>query len=90
MRHRRRYQPNTVRLVPPGASFGICPECGKHSYTSKQQAKRSARVLYPESRMRVYECGGMWHMTSQDAEATAGQRARAAERAAAEPGREAG
>jgi hypothetical protein len=77
----RRYRPNATLFVPPAVSLGICPACGKRSYGSKQLAKQAARVLYPEARMRVYSCGRVWHMTSQDAETVAAQRARAAQRA---------
>ena len=52
-------------------AFATCPVCGKRGYNSKQEAKGAAKLLYPGSRMRVYECGTLWHMTSQDAETTA-------------------
>lgn len=58
--------------------FGIpsfrCPACGKVSYLSRRDARRSARVLYPGRRMRTYRHLGRWHLTSQDAQTTAARR----------------
>ena len=62
-----------ARPVPPAAFLETC-QCGKRTHTSKTQAKRAARVLYPGARMRLYRCGGGWHMTSQDAGTTARRR----------------
>ena len=60
------------RLSKAGAyAFATCGDCGKHGYVSKQQAKQAARSLYPGTRMRVYRCGTLWHMTSHDAAAAA-------------------
>lgn len=46
-------------------SFGACPVCGKQMYASKKAAKVNARRLFPGVLMRVYQCGGTWHFTSQ-------------------------
>lgn len=51
-------------------AVATCETCGKRAYATKATAKRSARVLYPEQRMRVYPCGPWWHLTSQDAART--------------------
>ena len=48
-----------------------CPGCGKRAYASKQEAKRGSARIYPGVRMRFYQCGPWWHMTSQDAATTA-------------------
>lgn len=45
--------------------LGTCPVCGKKRYSSRQAAKRDARRLFPGDRMRVYQCGTSWHITSQ-------------------------
>lgn len=33
-----------------------CATCGKRPYTSKKDAKRTARALYPGQHMQVYPC----------------------------------
>ena len=43
----------------------MCDECGKHGYTSKEQAKIISRQLHPGEQLRVYKCGPWWHLTSQ-------------------------
>ena len=57
----RRYRlPDVMRR-----SIGVCSVCGKQMYLSKKDAKADARRLYPGDLMRVYQCGEMWHITSQ-------------------------
>lgn len=53
-----------------------CPACGKVSYLSRADARRSARVLYPGRRMRAYRHLGRWHLTSQDAQTVTARRDR--------------
>lgn len=85
-RPRRNYRPDIARRTRDISrhGFATCADCGKRAFTSKTAAKRGARVLYPESRMRVYRCGEWWHLTSQDAARAAEMRGRAAGRP--EPG----
>jgi hypothetical protein len=47
-----------------------CPECGKLRFPSKKKARAWARTRFPGRPVRVYECTGMWHFTSQDTETT--------------------
>jgi len=55
-----------------------CAACGKKCYPSRKMARAVARVLFPGRRMRAYECGGEFHVTSQDADAAElGRRQRA-------------
>jgi hypothetical protein len=48
--------------------------CGKIRYTSKAAAKAAARQMRGRgkggNRMRAYQCGGFWHLTSQSTTAT--------------------
>ena len=44
-----------------------CAACGKRGYASRDQAEKAARLLHPGERMRAYQCGPLWHLTSQDA-----------------------
>jgi hypothetical protein len=45
-----------------------CADCGKKCYPSRKMARAVARILFPGQRMRAYECGGAFHVTSQDAD----------------------
>jgi hypothetical protein len=77
---RRRTVPSAVPLKDLDYGrpnhLATCPDCGKRGYISKRAAKQAAGVLYPGTRMRVYRCGDMWHMTSFDAAAIASLRER--------------
>jgi hypothetical protein len=66
-RHRKNHHPSAPAHRPADA-IGICPDCGKRRYRSKRAAREFARVTFPGARMRTYECGDFWHVTSQDAE----------------------
>lgn len=72
--------PQSARLNPAKVSAPVarCPACGKWGYCSRQVVKRAAVRIYPGSRMRFYQCGPLWHMTSQDAETAAQHRERQA------------
>lgn len=42
---------------------GVCPTCGKRSYTDKARAKRAARQMRGRlGRLQVYPCGAYWHL----------------------------
>ena len=58
-------------------SYFACPACGKRAYDTRTVAKRAAKALYPDRRMRAYRCRGApwWHITSDDAARAAEQRA---------------
>jgi hypothetical protein len=59
---------NASRSARSVSLFGaICPACGKRGYASRQAAKQGAVRIYPGARMRVYQCGSLWHLTSADA-----------------------
>ncbi len=81
-RPRDRTKPRST-LSPAGRRQPVttCPECGKKAFTSKENAKAAATVLYPGRKMRTYNCHGTswWHMTSQDAARTTEMRDRAAQ-----------
>jgi hypothetical protein len=51
-------------------SHGTCHDCGKVRYASRTKARHAGRVLYPGTRMRAYECGTWWHLTSASAKKT--------------------
>src|SRR6266700_1900629 len=50
---------NTARL-----NVGRCAECGKTRYPSRAAARKAARMVSPGRRLRLYQCGDYWHMTS--------------------------
>jgi hypothetical protein len=50
---------NAARL-----NTGRCPQCGKNRYPSRAAARKAARILSPGRRLRVYQCGEYWHLTS--------------------------
>jgi uncharacterized OB-fold protein len=50
---------NTARL-----NAGQCAECGKSRYPSRAAARKAARMVSPGRRLRVYQCGDYWHLTS--------------------------
>jgi hypothetical protein len=67
-------KPSAGEKAPRRTEFmpaATCPDCGKRAYASKQEAKRGAARIYPGVRMRFYQCGQWWHMTSQGAATTA-------------------
>jgi hypothetical protein len=43
---------------------GRCPRCGKNRYPSRAAARKAARMVSPGRRLRVYQCGEYWHLTS--------------------------
>lgn len=46
----------------PGARHhGNCPDCGKHRFATRRDAKRAARYLHPDDSMRAYRCGDFYH-----------------------------
>lgn len=47
---------------PRNLAVGICPVCGKRSYTSRRAARRAARALHPAAVLRAYRCGQHWHV----------------------------
>lgn len=56
----RRQKRNTDGVIPPGR----CHACGKVSYSSRKQAKATARRAHPAEKMDTYECSdnpGAWH-----------------------------
>lgn len=78
---RKHYRPDIARRTRDISRFGLatCADCGKRAFVSKRAAKRSAAVTFPGQRMRVYQCGEWWHLTSQDAARTAEMRERVRE-----------
>lgn len=43
-------------------TIGTCPDCGKKRFSSRQDAKRAARRLFPGTCLRPYQCGQFWHI----------------------------
>jgi hypothetical protein len=41
--------------------IGTCPDCGKHRFQTRADAKRAAKQLFPGEKLRVYPCGGYYH-----------------------------
>lgn len=41
--------------------MGRCA-CGKLRYLSRADAKRAARALHPDTALRPYICGPVWHI----------------------------
>lgn len=60
-----------------GTSANVCPRCGlsKQSFATRRKAKDVARLVEGK-KLRVYQCGPYWHLTSAPAEAVARGRAR--------------
>lgn len=48
-------------IRPGQLAFARCPACGKSCYYSRTDAKRAARLLFPEDALRAYQCGTWWH-----------------------------
>lgn len=67
----------TAEFPGQDAPIGTCPDCGKRAYETRPQAERTARRVYPNQTMRVYQCGRWWHLTSQNAETVQWYRATA-------------
>jgi hypothetical protein len=73
MTHIRRPKEARFSAAQQSTSLATCPACGKQAYTSKASAKRAARIIYPGTRMRAYNCDRdrrWWHLTSQNAART--------------------
>lgn len=66
-RNRSKPRPNALEAK----ALAVCAACGKKNYASKQDAKRGAARIHPGIRMRFYQCGPWWHMTSQNSDVTA-------------------
>jgi hypothetical protein len=48
-----------------GLNAGQCTECGKcRCRPTRALARRAARMVSPERRLRIYPCSDYWHMTS--------------------------
>ena len=49
----------------------VCPACGKIRYYTRHGAKTDAARVRGRGgpKLRPYECGGFWHLTSQPAAA---------------------
>ena len=46
-------------------AVGVCPECRKRVYPTKQVARSTARQMGLRDRGTVYRAhGGLWHITS--------------------------
>jgi len=50
---------NTARL-----NADRCVECGNVRYPSRAAGRKAARMVSPGRRLRVYQCGDYWHLTS--------------------------
>jgi hypothetical protein len=57
-------------------SAGWCEVCRKPRYLSRKAA-RTAQRQAGSGAVRVYECGGYWHWTTQDAATVTAYRERA-------------
>ena len=57
----------TRRDQPAEGTRFTCAACGKYSYLSRRDATRAARQRprRPGSKLRPYQCGAYWHLTSQ-------------------------
>lgn len=44
------------------SAIGDCPLCGKLRYTSKKNAKATAKEQHPTEHLSVYPCGNYWHL----------------------------
>ncbi|HWM96706.1 MAG TPA: hypothetical protein VNO54_06580 [Streptosporangiaceae bacterium] len=62
MTHEQRSADRAGRNLSPGT----CPECGKHCYPTRAEAKRAARQKAQRRKTNAYRCGDFWHLTSQD------------------------
>jgi ribosomal protein L32 len=76
MTGRPRRLARSPRAAMPAVS--ACPDCGKVRYPSRRAAKQVAMRVYQDRRMRAYQCGGFFHLTSGTAAAAAWHRESAA------------
>ena len=63
----REHKPRRKDLSKTGyLACGPCPACGKSSYTSRKEARKSASANHPGQVMHAYECedSGYWHLSS--------------------------
>jgi hypothetical protein len=44
--------------------LGLCGRCGRARYATRRQARHAARIAAPGVRLRAYQCGDDWHLTS--------------------------
>lgn len=68
-RHTHKKKAPDRRSSPGYMAVGICQTCGKQCYTSRDDAKRSARVNHPGQVMHIYSCEERpgifwWHLSS--------------------------
>lgn len=56
-------------------AHALCPECGKHCYSSRRDAKEAAKIIFQGQKTRFYPCYAepvpgyvieYWHITTQD------------------------
>lgn len=67
--HRKRGRGPSRKSVPlpenqiaPGDRWvGRCPDCGKARYTTRSNAKKAAKSLFPWDAFSVYICGDYYH-----------------------------
>ena len=64
-----RQQRRADRPHDNAGSVGNCPDCGKPRYLSRKAAKTAQRQgrSISTGAVRVFECGGYWHWSAQDA-----------------------
>lgn len=44
------------------AYVGLCPDCGKHCYLTKRDAKAIRKRMAHDAHLSVYRCGPYWHL----------------------------
>jgi hypothetical protein len=53
---------------PLRVSLHTCEVCGKQCFDSQRSAKSAAPRIFPGKKMRFYQCGDYWHLTSVPAD----------------------
>ncbi|CNG13598.1 Uncharacterised protein [Mycobacterium tuberculosis] len=44
--------------------LGLCGRCGRAHYATRRTARHAARIATPGTRLRAYQCGDTWHLTT--------------------------
>lgn len=63
-RHGRSRKADRVLEMLAWLQLGLCGRCGRARYDSRRSARRAARIAAPGIRLRAYQCGDAWHLTT--------------------------
>lgn len=63
-RHREPIGRNRVLEMLVILQPGLCGRCGRARYLTRRTARHAARIAAPRIRLRAYQCGDAWHLTT--------------------------